>query len=130
MSAHLETISRLFPDDMRARTGSREICTPPPIGTDEDWIVHVLSLTDAIKKLSAEGFQTTTDQDYEGTQSDFQSWKKEELNILVTEDAGFFAKFVAATSIAKRLNLLSKDDRIALFRAVLYAEACWMRDAA
>lgn len=32
-----------------------------------------------------------------------------------------YDRFIAATAVAKRLNLLDKADRIALFQAVLYA---------
>lgn len=47
-----------------------------------------------------------------------------DLNLIVTEDKEFFSKFMAATQIARRLNVLDKGDRIALFRAVLFGEKC------
>jgi len=53
----------------------------------------------------------------------FSSYVKKEVNLIVTEDPKFFDKFMAATSVAKRLNLLSKEDRIALFQAVLYGNS-------
>jgi len=57
----------------------------------------------------------------------FSSYEKGNINLIVTEDYGFYNKFIAATSVAKRLNLLEKDDRVALFQAVLYANSCQMK---
>lgn len=128
--SYASTVERLFPHTPMARTGSREICSPAPIGTDEDWIVLVTDLGAAISILDGAGFTTTTDQGYQGMKSPFQSWKRGDLNILITDEATFFEEFNAATAVAKRLNLQDKSDRIALFRAVLYGESCQMREAA
>lgn len=128
--SYAETVEKLFPFMPNARTGSREICSPEPVGTDEDWIVLVTDLDAAINTLAGAGFVTTTDQDYQGMKSPFQSWKRDDLNILITDEATFFEEFNAATAVAKRLNLQDKSDRIALFRAVLYGESCQMKEAA
>jgi hypothetical protein len=51
----------------------------------------------------------------------FNSWRGPNAqNLIVTDDLEWHRRFVAATSIAKRLNLMAKADRIALFQAVLY----------
>jgi hypothetical protein len=62
--------------------------------------------------------------DSSGDPSAFRSYTKAEVNLIVTCSLPFFNKFMAATSVCKRLNLMSKPDRIAVFRAVLYGEAC------
>ena len=42
------------------------------------------------------------------------------VNLIVTRNDTFFNRFMAASSVAKRLNLLDKADRVAVFQAVLY----------
>lgn len=51
----------------------------------------------------------------------FNSFSKGEFNCIITDSESFFKRFMAATAVAQRLNLLDKSDRIALFQAVLYA---------
>ena len=43
-------------------------------------------------------------------------------NYIFTDDAEFYDRYVAATLLAKKYNLLNKPDRIQLFHAVLYGE--------
>jgi len=100
--------------------GSRVTCLPPPADSDEDYLALPLSDRLFKKALEAAGFQTTTDDTYAGMKSEFTSYKKGELNVIVTTNATFYDAFIAATHVAKRLNLLNKADRIALFQAVLY----------
>lgn len=45
-------------------------------------------------------------------------------NLIITSSQVFHQRFLAASSVAKRLNLLEKSDRIALFQAVLYGNSC------
>ena len=54
----------------------------------------------------------------------FWSYTKGDVNLIVTKNPVFFARFLAATSVSKRLNIMKKADRIALFQAVLYGNAC------
>ena len=100
--------------------GSRVTCNPPPTDTDEDYLALVSSEEEAFERLEALGFITTTDLGYEGIQSDFSSFKLGKLNIIVTESAEFNRRFLAASYVAKSLNLLKKVDRIMVFQAVLY----------
>ncbi len=53
---------------------------------------------------------------------EFLSLKRDEINLIITKSQKFVDKFLLATSLTKRLNLMDKDDRIAVFRAVLYGE--------
>ena len=101
--------------------GSRETCNPAPTDTDIDVLVLIDgSRWDSFQScLYAEGFETHA---YPG--ADFVTYRKGDVNLLATYDKAFFDRFMAATSVAKRLNLLEKSDRIALFQAVLYGNPC------
>lgn len=114
-------------------TGSRVICDPPPEGTDDDWVLLVpkelLEPFEGI--LSQSGFVKGGSP---GEQSEragrelggFHSWKKYEhidvgddcINLILTSSEDFLEKTAKATWLAKRLNLLKKEDRVSLFRAI------------
>ncbi len=114
------------------RVGSRVTCSPAPTDTDEDWLVLLKPRakgvfengpSDApITALRAIGFEMDgrtpfyTGNDAGG----FRSWRRGEVNLIVTRDATFHELFLTATELARRFNLLEKADRIALFQAVLY----------
>lgn len=108
--------------------GSRVTCNPPPADTDLDVLVHVTDMFEAQTYLTLAGF------DHDGSEisdrhdfvfdSAFRSYSKGEVNVILTDDKEFHSRFLAASSVAKRLNLLQKDDRVALFQAVLYGNAC------
>lgn len=102
------------------QVGSRVTCDPAPTDTDEDWLVLTCGLDSA--EMQAAGFtQDGSPQFYTGNDNGgFRSWRRGDLNIITTESPEFFWKFVTATDLAKRFNLLAKADRIALFQAVLY----------
>lgn len=100
--------------------GSRITCNPPPVDTDEDWLVLLNS--EAQQSLEAAGFtQEGSPEFYTGSDvGGFRSWRLGSINVITTPDPGFFHLFITATTLAKRFNLLKKSDRIALFQAVLY----------
>lgn len=98
-------------------TGSRVICDPAPTDTDDDYLVLLSSSKyKPLKKfLLDDGFcigGSGVDD------SEFLSLKKNDLNIIATHDMDFFTNSVKATKLAKALNLLKKEDRITLFRAI------------
>lgn len=115
-----------------AHTGSREICNPPPMDTDDDWLV-LIAPEDKEDFLSffeigtiSEGDRIQGPSGWEiggseppGEESEFKSLKKGEFNIIMTTDPSYFKYFEAATTVAKKLNLLDKRDRIMLFAAVM-----------
>lgn len=109
--------------------GSRVTCDPHPANTDEDWLILAESMRHLLPLLKNDfGFEQG------GSELvDVENWKKEfgfqslrlgSLNLIITESYEFFQRFSAASSVAKRLNLLRKADRIALFQAVLYGNSC------
>ena len=57
---------------------------------------------------------------YEPSEGKFNSWIKDGVNFVATDEEYFAKKFLAANAVAQRLSLIKKADRIALFQAVLY----------
>ena len=47
---------------------------------------------------------------------------KNKIDFIIADKEDFFNKFVAAQKLAEQLELTNKDDRITLFRYVLYGE--------
>lgn len=116
--------------------GSRVTCSPAPTDTDQD--VLILAPRDNLAALFAtlecadfevDGSRVTNAESSLEASDTFKSFKKDDLNFIVTADAAFFKKFMAATSVARRLNLLDKADRVALFQAVLYGNSCDIQTA-
>jgi hypothetical protein len=108
-----------------SRTGSRVICNPAPTDTDEDFVVWLNEapeqVTDSVAYLKQNGWTPDENANYEKLKEyGFISLKKNKMNIIYTISDTFYQRFVLATNLAKRLNLLDKQDRIALFQAVLY----------
>lgn len=112
--------------------GSRVTCNPAPTDTDQDVLVltNRKLWTDTLEPhLIAAGYgldgSDCGDQgEYlEGVEMSFQSLKLGDLNLIITFDQNFYKRFMAATGVAKQLNLLDKADRITLFQAVLYGNA-------
>jgi hypothetical protein len=108
------------------RTGSRVICSPPVVDTDEDWMILVGA--DDIKEFSHRllskdfelGGSTCSDERTPEPPDKFWSLKKDDLNLLITCNEDFFDDFHRATRLARVLNLRKKGDRILLFQAILY----------
>lgn len=99
--------------------GSRITVNPTPQNTDIDYLALLGWFSDAEHVLKRSGFFLETRTDY-GSMTHFRSWRKGDVNIIVTYRRSFFDAFMAATHVAKRLNLREKADRVALFQAVLY----------
>jgi len=110
--------------------GSRATCNPPVMDTDRDYLCLVIDLNEFVTAADAElGCDIVSGiikNDNSATASasryprDFTSIRAGEFNLIATDRREFFNRFMAATRLAKRFNLLAKDDRIALFQAVLY----------
>jgi len=118
MEIDVETLNRL--GFTTYHTGSREICNPPSLDTDDDYLVFASGDYFAIlpRLLELSGW------DRGGIEynriPEFWSWRKGPVNLIVTGNSGFYDKFVLATRVAKEMNLLMKVDRIHLFEAILY----------
>lgn len=105
--------------------GSRITCCPPVLDSDEDYLCLVLDwrefLNTAIRAGFSVGGSVPADElELRKEQTKFTSLKRGVQNLIVTDDAQFAKQFMLATRLAKRFNLLLKNDRVALFQAVLY----------
>lgn len=100
------------------RTGSRETCRPAPTNTDADFVVLDLRNTGGFER---NGFQLTTeDRRNEYGETDFETYRRGEVNLIIVHDWGRFRAWRAATAAAKQMNLTDKQKRIALYQGVLY----------
>lgn len=123
--SQIESIRELFLSV--TPVGSRVTCNPPPTDTDEDFLVLVAEdkwsdLPGLLEAWSHDGSDVSDPETLDAALA-FQSYSLGDMNIIATKCREFHRRFLAATSIAKRLNLLSKGDRVALFQAVLYGNA-------
>jgi hypothetical protein len=110
--------------------GSRVTCDPAPMDTDEDWLVQLpddisdpegATRTEVLRGLHDRGFRLEGNEDYLDEEGmEFQSWRREEVNLIVTYSQKFVTLHELATNVCQRLNLMSKADRIMLFEAILY----------
>lgn len=94
--------------------GSRETCNPAPTDTDADWLgfLSIGSLSDVAYRLEDEGWEGGGSIDADVDRATF---RKDDDNLILTTSRPFYDSFVACTAIAKRMNLLRKEDRVALF---------------
>jgi hypothetical protein len=92
-------------------------CDPPPTDTDADYLVFVKTLH---KYGVLEILSLDADEENSGyaPTGERRSYRFGEINIILTFDPVFYNKFMASTALAKRFNLLDKQDRIDLFRAI------------
>lgn len=104
--------------------GSRVTCSPAPTDTDADYLVQIRddqeAVGRAVNEMSRAGFIWEGNEHYQSAASDFMSWRDGDVNLIVTANPTFASRHRVATALCKRLNLLDKRDRIALFQAVLY----------
>lgn len=113
--------------------GSRVTCNPPPTDTDEDFLVFAPFYGRFIATvMNTYGFEMggseIVDHDLiepsQNSDFGFCSLKLGDMNLIVTSNPKFYDRFLAASSVAKRLNVLNKADRIALFDAVIHGKVC------
>lgn len=107
-------------------TGSRVICNPPVMDTDEDHVLLVTNLGLAKEQLVRQGYTMTTDEGYQKApklmnfMSDFRTFRKGEENLIVVNHSDAYLKWKLATQLATRFNLQNKQDRIDLFKAIKF----------
>jgi hypothetical protein len=108
--------------------GSQVTCDPVPVNTDIDYLVYVkppkqgtISKLDSM--LGYEDFKIDGAGHYQDQILDgFCSYRRGNLNLIVTANWGFKQKHHLATAVCTNLNLLNKPDRIMLFQAILYGK--------
>ena len=109
------------------QVGSSVTCDPPVLDTDLDYLVLAVDWQPFLSQALHEGWElsgywATHDIWSSLDNGDFVSLRKGKLNIILTACLVFRKKFLLASSLAKRFNLLKKADRICLFQAVLYGK--------
>lgn len=98
--------------------GSRVTCNPPPTDTDQDILCLVEpELAGALREwLNQKGWELEGEY---GNLSDFESYRGDvdgtEYNLILTESPDWFDKFMDATFECKKLNVMGKANRIAVF---------------
>jgi hypothetical protein len=113
-----------------ARTGSSYTCYPPVTTTDVDWLVllrHDEDLMEFCDSLMRAGWHDCLVDDpaikesYKNDPAYGTLWlalRKDEHNIMITTSQTWWLRALAATELCRRLNVRSKDDRIAIFRCI------------
>ena len=107
--------------------GSRATVNPPPVDTDDDYFVlyekyHYTEGKPTLDELlTSKGFTIGGSMYlHHAGISDFQSWKKDDLNILVTTDANWYEAMHRAMLVCKYLNVKDKTDRINVHQMIVY----------
>lgn len=107
--------------------GSQVTCDPPPPikDSDYDYLCLVWSLKKSHDKLSRQGWhcKVARDSSYTGSQPYFNvsfSARFDNHNLIVTNRRWFYNRFVKATTLATKLNLQDKQQRVDLFQYILY----------
>jgi hypothetical protein len=110
--------------------GSRITCNPAPTDTDRDFLVQVpaehwmaFSNTLCADGWMCGGSEIPDDANNTPVEDRFQSYTYGENNIIATISPAFYDRFVLATVVSTRLNLMDKSHRIVLFQALLYGNA-------
>lgn len=97
-------------------TGSRMICSPPPMDTDLDVVVLVDSPA-AVVDLESLGYVVDSNSpEYEDAAT--VPMRKGDVNLIVMWDKETFVRWRLATDVARELNLLDRNDRLACFRVI------------
>lgn len=105
--------------------GSRVTCNPAPSDGDYDYLLLVKpnseNIADVVRRLTSLGYVLEGYGHYQAmAASDFMSWRKGNINLIITASLDFVSKHHVATALCKKLNLLKKEDRIAVFQLILY----------
>ena len=105
-------------------TGSNYICNPPVTNTDVDEMFLVDDLQEVNFQLTGLGWTKCglEEETYQDKPSHWAAYRKENMNALLTTNLKYFMDFFKATEEAKHLNLLNREDRVALFQKILGEE--------
>jgi hypothetical protein len=106
----LEPIFGSYPDISYAEFGSSATVQPTPKNSDVDIAVFGIQPSELSKEWEEDckGYDT----------SQFISMRKGDINLVVFLDKEDFLSSISAAALCKRLNLKSREDRIAVFDVV------------
>lgn len=93
---------------------------------DEDWLVYPAEGTEAIYErilptLAGLGWESESSPDKYGNMPKFISLRKGDINLIVVEDPDFALRWIAATVECASKNLATREERVAVFKRVLYS---------
>jgi hypothetical protein len=105
-------------DPQCAPTGSRVICNPPVLNTDNDWLVFV---PDSLQEKAMEFMenQGATHSLTQETYPDGVCYRYGDINPILIWEFEIYYCWVAATYWASKLNLQDKADRTAFFQSLV-----------
>ncbi len=109
-----------FPDELFEMTkqfvftGSSVICDPPVLDTDIDLVIYVANRKQAAFDLKMFGFNKSGE-GYEVGHGKFDAYRRDKLNLIVTDVRADFYAWYFATIEATKLNITDKQDRVAFF---------------
>lgn len=113
----LNRLKRLLPDAEIYPCGSRYVCNPPVLLTDIDFLVYCEA--EIGLELGRTGYSYSTFQGYfHSGHSDFISWRKGSINLIVTHSKKYMVDHNLATSICKTKNIRAKYHRIIIHEAL------------
>ena len=109
-------------------TGSFYNCNPPATNTDRDYLIYVQDdditfyeyLEDLGYKTSCGQASSLPKRNGEEDEDNFMSWRKGNINLIVTGSEEFYDKHKTAGLVCRTLNLLEKADRIMVYHAIIY----------
>lgn len=107
------------------QTGSSVICNPPITDTDIDFIICENGGGIELHEfLIGQGFHRSNQdaEEYDMESEGFVCYRKDNINLIITTNYDWYLKWVKATELAKKLNLREKEQRITLFKCILYDE--------
>lgn len=98
------------------QTGSRVICNPPVVDTDEDYVFIWSAETD--KRLRDAGYVVSQEAEGKkyGNSSVLQAYRKGNVNLIAVHNEASYELWYLATRVATKLNLLDKQQRVMLFQ--------------
>lgn len=105
----------------RFPTGSRVICNPPPMDTDEDWCIlyDKVDFRTIDRVLVDRGYYYSGK--YYNKTTKFRTYRHNTnpLNLIMTRHLDWYERFQEATDIATQENILDKNERVELFEMIL-----------
>lgn len=98
-------------------SGSRVICDPPVLDTDDDKFVLVDRLPSKAR-MEADGWELCGSEEYI-QHGRLVAYRRGDQNRIFVTSAEYYVRIYAATLLAKEMNLREKKDRVALFATVV-----------
>ena len=109
-------LKKLLPEALIVPCGSRYVCNPPVYGTDVDFLVYSeCSIHDRLVKAR---YKKQVYVHYAGQGSDFDSWRRGAVNLIVTSDKKFAERHRIATHVCRSRNIRDKFNRIVVYETL------------